>query len=131
MTTHITTTAYATVASLLLYGAEHGSCAIAVAQRTTETERETPQRPPVREPQHTTSIEQATKVDEETKSPEQTKRVTTEGGIKIEPATPETVNPEEIKVDDGKSNGKIMGWLRRKIENLGNTFAGEDEEHDI
>lgn len=139
MAAHITTTAYATVASLLLYGAEHGSCAIAVAPRATEVER--PQQTQhvrlVREPQHeqhttpAAHTEQVTKIAEEPKRTEEPKRAAAEGGIKIEPATPEAVKPEEIKVDDGKQNGKIMGWLRRKIENLGNTFAGEDEEHDI
>lgn len=134
MTAHITTTAYATVASLLIYGAQHGSCVIAVGPRTNvEVERPAqPQREttPVRD----TEPKRETTPEPQKQPTEETTIGTVSGGDtsnKIDPVQTTPVNPGDITVEGEKTGGSLLGWVRRKIENLGNTFAGDDDEQVI
>lgn len=117
MAEHITTSAYATVASLLIYGAKRGSCAVAerptFAGHTTET--------------HITTTRQITTPEREPQRPhnEEAAHET------IKPIDPETSNMEDIEVEGGNQGGGFFGWMKDKFEKMGSAFAGNDDEQEI
>lgn len=119
MTDHITTTAYATVASLLLYGARLGSCSVAKGVKHTLTEpavpihKPTPVTPPARptETHNTTEEQTATTVKTATGDDS---IFETEGNDK--------------STTQKKSKRGIFNWVTEKIEEIGNSFTGNDEE---
>ena len=118
MAEHITTSAYATVASLLIYGAKRGSCAVAerpsFAQRTTESYA-----PPAR------SIATPESENNIHKHKEETAHET------IQPITPETSDADDIEVEGGKESNGFLGWMKEKFEKMGSAFAGNDDEQEI
>ncbi|MBR2866763.1 MAG: cell division protein FtsA [Alistipes sp.] len=117
MAEHITTSAYATVASLLIYGAKRGSCAVAerptFAGHTPET--------------HTAPTRQTTTPEREPQRPhnEEAAHET------IKPIDPETSSMEEIEVEGGNQGGGFFGWMKDKFEKMGSAFAGNDDEQEI
>lgn len=131
MTDVITTSAYATVASLLLFGAERGACAVAGGVRVA-----TPVEPEVK-PQRSTIRVAAPK-------PEPVKVVEPEPTPEpevVEPESkPETVvnpQPDDDIFDTGdndRGNKKRASWWKRLEEGmgkLGNSFVGKDEESEF
>ena len=131
MTDVITTSAYATVASLLLFGAERGACAVAGGVRVA-----TPVEPEVK-PQRSTIRVAAPK-------PEPVKVVEPEPTPEpevVEPESkPETVvnpQPDDDIFDTGdndRGSKKRASWWKRLEEGmgkLGNSFVGKDEESEF
>lgn len=139
---HITTRAYATVASLLLYGAKNGSCAVAVRPGNTANvhqPRVTPPMnnddvyvpkprvittPPAEEHRHQTTVEEP-KPEHHTHSGEPMV-----DPQKIEPVTPtESDNDDQIVIDpyNNQANGGKRSF-GRFLEKLGDIFAGKDDE---
>lgn len=121
MAEHITTSAYATVASLLIYGAKRGSCAVAerptyagpAPERDTAPTRQTatPERDTQQQPEHTHDEE----VAHET----------------IKPIDPETGSMEDIEVEGDSHGGGFFGWMKDKFEKMGSAFAGNDDEQEL
>jgi cell division protein FtsA len=131
MTDVITTSAYATVASLLLFGAERGACAVAGGVRVAA-----PVEPEVK-PQRSTIRVAAPK-------PEPVKVVEPEPTPEpevVEPVSkPEPVvnpQPDDDIFDTGdndRGNKKRASWWKRLEEGmgkLGNSFVGKDEESEF
>ena len=138
---HITTRAYATIASLLLYGAEHGMCAVAVrTQSTAQHQPQQPQQPyqPQQGPQQQgpsrnvagggseqsgnvsapRPVAQPRTTTPKPEEPEVT--IDTVGSVK-----PEVTTDDEIIVDStGKKKGKISGWF----DKLSVIFTGNDND---
>lgn len=119
MTAHITTSAYATVASLLIYCAKRGCCAVAerphFAPRV-ERERPTPKpHVPQPEPKHT-----------EPKHDEAIDEEATVGTIQT--VEPETGDDDDFAVEGEQQSGGFMGRMMKKIRKLGDVFAGDDED---
>lgn len=139
---HITTRAYATVASLLLYGAKKGSCTISVRPAApAEQPRSTfqasndegytavPPRPRVVTP---TPAPAAPHIAEEPQSPKGEPVVSPHKIEPVKPAVDDTTeqNSEEevIKVPEG---GKKRRWgLGNIMDTLGDMFAGGDKGDD-
>lgn len=113
MTEHITTSAYATAASLLIFGAKLGSCDISVRQNITVP------RPEVQHPKPVINNTPAS------------------GGSAsvLTPVTPDNGNEDK---KDGSTDTPIMdggdtpttglwGWAKKKFEAMSNSFAGSDD----
>ena len=124
MTQHITTSAQAMVASLLIYGAKHGCCSVAVRQ--SQVRGETPKTAPMR-PIEDTEVHPK----QSTPAPEPKREV------KIEPKRP-TVTPLDDE-DDGdifvtEGDEKRKNW-RNKMKNLfdkmSNSFTGNEDELEL
>lgn len=135
----ITTRAYATIASLLLYGAKMGSCSIAVRQQPTPTvETEIPrrrspygnndeqreERPPVRpvppvvhEPEGSPipPVRPVHNDEERNRKPNEP--------VKIDPVKPDTSDSDDIVVEGPK---KKRGF-KEFFTTLGDIFAGRDD----
>ena len=135
----ITTRAYATIASLLLYGAKMGSCSIAVRQQPTPTvETEIPRRrspygnndeqreeqPPVRpvppvvhEPEGSPipPVRPVHNDGERNRKPNEP--------VKIDPVKPDTSDSDDIVVEGPK---KKRGF-KEFFTTLGDIFAGRDD----
>jgi cell division protein FtsA len=125
MTDIITTMAYSTVASLLLFGANRGTCTIAVGPRVAPhvtPEEQHPHRVSVKpeptkpEPQHVVEPD----TDPEPKKPEPTK--------------PEKADSEETAVfttgnEEGPKKGRSL-WkrLQDKMTEMGNSFVKDNED---
>ena len=154
MSEHITTRAYATIASLLLYGAKAGSCAVAVRPKASHTET-TPAQEEVRAPRRpvtpvtpeapttpttpeppvrpippvkpvTPTQPKAPKVDEETKPEAEVKtEKPVQEPVKIKPVKPEVTDGETIVVDPAAGEEK-KSLFGQWLEKLGNKFAGRD-----
>ena len=131
MTDVITTSAYATVASLLLFGAERGACAVAGGVRVAA-----PVEPEVK-PQRSTIRVAAPK-------PEPVKVVEPEPTPEPEVVEPESkpepvVNPQPDDDifdtgDNDRGSKKRASWWKRLEEGmgkLGNSFVGKDEESEF
>jgi cell division protein FtsA len=146
---HITTRAYATVASLLLYGAKIGSCAVAtrpVQSNTTEHQpRVTPQinsdggySPLQQKPRVTTTTNGDETAHHDVANEHKGDNNAHKGEPvvapqKIEPVTPvesDNNDDEQIIIDTngGQSNGNKRSF-GRFLEKLGDIFAGKDDEH--
>lgn len=117
---HITTRAYATIASLLLYGAKRGTCVISERQ---------PQPAP-----HPQPIPQPTPQPTPQPRPVVTPRPKPEEPV-VETGTLGTVEPEipseaegeiEIEVDGGKTKEGRLNKFMNKITEL---FTGKDDEY--
>ena len=124
MTQHITTSAQAMVASLLIYGAKHGCCSVAVRQ--SQVRGETPKTTPTH-PIEDTEVHPK----QPTPAPEPKREV------KIEPKRP-TVTPLDDE-DDGdifvtEGDEKRKNW-RNKMKNLfdkmSNSFTGNEDELEL
>lgn len=123
MAEHITTSAYATVASLLIYGAKRGSCAVAERPNFGQRMSEPHIVPPAKPATPTPAAHPA--------EPKRTEESELQQMGPITPATPEVGDDEEIKIeDDGKSKG-IFNWMKNKLERMGSAFAGNDDETEI
>lgn len=122
MTNHITTSAYATAASLLIYGAKHGSCAI--AERPTFGPRTTEARQAYAQQQTTNTVSKPT--------PEPEKEVQdAPNDTVLKPVTPEEMPTDDIVLEGEGRSGGFFGWVKDKIEKMGNTFAGSEDEQEI
>lgn len=118
MAQHITTPAYATVASLLVYGAKRGSCSVAVRPESISTgndyesrfERTTAERPVT---------------EQKTPQPEEHKRATPT----ITPVTPATddIDDADFVLEGGHKEAGLLGWMRKKFTGMKESFTGEDE----
>ena len=119
MAEHITTSAYATVASLLVYGAKRGSCAVAERPFTPRTETYTPPVKPATEPERETQRPTAEVQDEAPKHET------------IKPTTPDVGSDKEFEVEGDNESKGLFRWFKDKVEKMGNAFAGNDDEQEI
>lgn len=147
MTEHITTPAYATVASLLLYGSMHGACSVAVGSNrpiTTTVDSTATQPVEPKQPEAPKKVEQKVEQEvaqevaqneEKTVKTEKVKQPHTIQPITVDPST--NGDKEEQKEDDIgifdvdtpeslKSN--LWDKFKKKISNLGESFSGKDED---
>jgi cell division protein FtsA len=121
MTDHIATSAYATVASLLLFGASHGSCSVA-ARTVTVTPQHDPVPPVTPKPPITSTppVPPVTTVPPVTPAePVDDTEDTEDTTIKIEP-DPE---PKKRSLFD-----RLKDNVKDKIVRAGEKFAGKDED---
>lgn len=138
----ITSRAYATIASLLLYGAKAGSCAVAVLQRPTEEPEIPPRRkpfthddqtryvPPVKPVPPTTEppVKPETPVkpikpEEKREEHDESKDPKSPDPVKIVPIKPETPEDGQIEVEGHKRKSRLKDFF----SNLGDLFAGRDD----
>jgi hypothetical protein len=133
MTDHITTSAYATVASLLIFGAQRGACSVAEGPNrryVTPAVEETPAKPETKvapAPQR----EVAEKTPAETEEPKQrTEAPVGKGSIGVKVTTQ---TDEEDIFDTGEKGTKTKWWkkFQDKVTNMGNSFVGNDEDNDF
>lgn len=118
MTDYISTSAYATVSSLLLFGARRGSCSVATGINRSVTT------PPRREeaPKPAVVNTPATPVKETpTHDEEVDKRVT--------PAEEENIF--DTGNNDGGKKPSLWERLQNKVSDWGNAFAGKDQDSDF
>ena len=142
MTDHITTTAYATVASLLLYGSMHGACSVAVGpNRDVHKPVDSTPVAPTEDKQTQATKDQEQRVEEKTKEEkikeEKTKeeaKQTPTSTITVDPTPIENVtktknNDDDIFSTDGDDDEKPNWWdkFKKTISNMGESFAGKDE----
>jgi cell division protein FtsA len=120
MTDIITTMAYSTVASLLLFGAQHGVCSVAGGVRTTPSVE-----PPVKPQPATIHVAEPEPAKEETH--QEKKAEPQKISVKAETEDPD----KEFEVGT-PTQKKSSFWerLQREIGNIGNSFAGKDEDKD-
>lgn len=145
MSDHITTSAYATVASLLLYGSMHGACSVAVGPRREVVTNNEPPKIEVKPTETTKNVvdtypkedskEQEKHDDDEQRAQQKKAQQTGIGGtITVDP----NINKQENKTESEsifdidtpttkKKNG-VFGWLKKQINNIEGTFSGNDEE---
>lgn len=142
MTDHITTTAYATVASLLLYGSMHGACSVAVgSNRDVHKPVDGTPVAPTEDKQTQATKDQEQRVEEKTKE-EKIKEGKTKEEAKQTPTSTITVDPtpienvtktknndDDIFSTDGDDDEKPNWWdkFKKTISNMGESFAGKDE----
>ncbi len=120
MSEHISTRAYATVASLLVYGANHGSCNIAVRTPREEPREEQPRHSYYDEPQ-------TRKSDTATNSG--SKPVTPEPPKPIEDDTYEDEDDDSpIEVEDETPRRGFMGRVKGLFDKMSNSFTNSDDE---
>lgn len=140
---HITTRAYATIASLLLYGAKHGMCAVAVRpQGVVPQPTPQPQHPQQNfEPQspfgdaHRRNVEESSFVQESVAAskpnvapkpqptPKQEEAPVETGTLGT--TEPEVATEEVFDVGSGKTKeGKVSKWMNK----LSEIFAGKDND---
>ncbi len=135
MTDVITTSAYATVASLLLFGAERGACAVAGGVRVAPVvEPEVkPQRPTIRV---TTPMPEPQPEPEPQPKPD----VVVKPEPQPEPQPTPEPQPEPDIFDPGDNAGKKKGGKRRGgflsgldkwMTNIGNQFVGSNDESEF
>ena len=136
MTDHITTSAYATVASLLIFGAQRGACSVAVGSNrghVTPAVEETPAKP---EPKVTPAPQR--EVEEKAPAETEERKERTEApigkgsiGVKVTSQT-ETAEDEDI-FSTGEKSTKTKWWkkFQDKVTNMGNSFVGNDEDNDF
>ena len=140
---HITTRAYATIASLLLYGAKRGMCAVAVRpQGVAPQPTPQPQHPQQSfEPQspfgdaHRRNVEESSFVQESVAAPKPNVAPKPQPTPKQEEAPvetgtlgttePEVATEEVFEVGSGKTKeGKVSKWMNK----LSEIFAGKDND---
>ena len=135
MTDVITTSAYATVASLLLFGAERGACAVAGGVRVA------PVVEPEVKPQRST-IRVTTPMPESQPEPEPQPKpdVVVKPEPEPEPQPTPEPQPEPDIFDPGDNAGKKKGGKRRGgflsgldkwMTNIGNQFVGSNDESEF
>jgi cell division protein FtsA len=129
MTDVITTSAYATVASLLLFGAERGACAVAGGVRVAPVVE-----PEVKPQRHTIRV--TTPMPEPQPEPEPKPDVV----VKPESQPAPESQPETDIFDPGDNAGKKKGGKRRGgflsgldkwMTNIGNQFVGNNDESEF
>ena len=134
MTDHITTSAYATVASLLLYGSVHGACSVAVgSNRDANKPAEKTPIQPVEEKPIEAPKEREQRVEEKT---EEEAKPTRTPLITVDPTPSNKVQNDKIIDDDdifgtgSDDDDKPKWWdkIKKKISTMGDSFAGKDEE---
>ena len=118
LTQFITTSAQAMAASLLLYGAEHGSCSVAVRQNRIRVDR--PTVPPT-EPKHQTEPQPQPQ-------PEEPKRP-----VKPIPEAPvfdeDDLDDDEIFVEGDKEDKRgFKSKIKKLFDKMSNSFTGSDDE---
>lgn len=120
LTDMVTTMAYSTVASLLLFGSQHGVCSVAGGVRTTPSVE-----PPVKPQPATIHVAEPEPVKEETT--QEKKAEPQKISVKAETEDPD----KEFEVGT-PTQKKSSFWerLQREIGNIGNSFAGKDEDKD-
>ena len=131
MTDHITTSAYATVASLLIFGSQRGACSVApVPNRTSTTTPVTPTPTPAPAPARPEVKPQPEpkRVEEPRREPEQP--------AMTEPVRRETAiddNEDIFDTGNGGREPKPSLWqrLQERVTTIGNSFAGKDEDTDF
>ena len=133
MTDVITTSAYATVASLLLFGAERGACAVAGGVRVTPVVE-----PEVKPQRHTIRV--TTPMPEPQPEPEPKPDVVVKPEPQPEPQPAPEPQPETDIFDPGDNAGKKKGGKRRGgflsgldkwMTNIGNQFVGNNDESEF
>lgn len=118
MTDYISTSAYATVASLLLFGARRGSCSVATGINrsvTTPPRREEAPKPAVVNTP-VTPAKETTANDNEVEK-------------KTSPAEEENIF--DTGNNDGGKKPSIWERLQNKVSDWGNSFAGKDQDSDF
>ena len=135
MTDVITTSAYATVASLLLFGAERGACAVAGGVRVAPVVE-----PEVKPQRHTIRV--TTPMPEPQPEPETQPKpdVVVKPEPQPEPQPAPEPQPETDIFDPGDNAGKKKGGKRRGgflsgldkwMTNIGNQFVGNNDESEF
>jgi cell division protein FtsA len=135
MTDVITTSAYATVASLLLFGAERGACAVAGGVRVAPVVE-----PEVKPQRHTIRV--TTPMPEPQPEPETQPKpdVVVKPEPQPEPQPAPESQPETDIFDPGDNAGKKKGGKRRGgflsgldkwMTNIGNQFVGNNDESEF
>jgi cell division protein FtsA len=133
MTDVITTSAYATVASLLLFGAERGACAVAGGVRVAPVVE-----PEVKPQRHTIRV--TTPMPEPQPEPQPKPDVVVKPEPQPEPQPAPEPQPETDIFDPGDNAGKKKGGKRRGgflsgldkwMTNIGNQFVGNNDESEF
>ena len=125
MLEHITTPAFATVASLLVYGAKKGACAV-VASGATATVR--PQ--PISEPQRTTVAKDMDDFEDD-KPKHQPKEEDVDTGFEDDNQGIDEGDLEKDDVDNKpKGLGRLFGGIGSIFNKVSTTFAESDDEFD-
>ncbi|MBR2867434.1 MAG: cell division protein FtsA [Alistipes sp.] len=119
MSEHISTTAYATAASLLIYGAKHGSCSIAVRVAQPESVVQTPRTaaqpaPQSAAPKQSHNIEPVHDTEDE------------EDNTYNDTDTDDV----DIEIDQPKKGKKIKESIRTIFTKLSNSFTNNGDEDD-
>ena len=127
MTDVITTTAYATVASLLRFGAERGTCSVAVGARvaTPATPDVKPQRPTIQVAPP--KVEQPKPVEPE---PEVEPETVAEPETQKRDVKPEVKDIFETGTNEKKTKRSWIDRLQVGMNKLGNSFVGKEEDKD-
>lgn len=135
---HITTRAHATIASLLLYGAKRGMCAVAVRQQSAEPQRPQSQSQHQQSPvvdTYSRNVGESSSVQsgETSQRPVVQKPVTPkQEEVEIKTTTLGSVEPEttdndaEIVVEDGKKQRGKFGSIFSKLQDI---IMGQDDEY--
>ncbi len=133
MTDHITTSAYATVASLLIFGAQRGACSVAEGPNrryVTPVMEETPAKPETKvAPAPQREVAEKTPAETE-ESIQRTEAPIGKGSIGVKVTTQ---TDEEDIFDTGEKGTKTKWWkkFQDKVTNMGNSFVGNDEDNDF
>lgn len=125
---HITTRAYATIASLLLYGAKHGMCAVAMRMQggPAQPQQQTPQQPQPIQQQPQSTPRPVVAPRPTTPKPEEPVIDTGTLGTVEPEVAPEAEGEVEIEVGDGKTKEGRLNKFMTKITEL---FTGKDDEY--
>lgn len=149
MLEHISSPADSTVASLLIYGAERGSCTVGVRPvEQTQQQRTQPKglsaytQPGIQQPQQVQPSQPAAATPQQPQTPPVQTPQTAPDAQSVTPPTTLTSGEQKTKqdLDDNKQGGKIEDelpegpkkgfgwWIRKKFENVGNSFVGDSQE---
>lgn len=129
MADQISTSAYATVASLLLFGARRGSCSVATGINHGLTT------PPRREERPKIGINTPPTPVKETPKPAVAEQEREQGNR--EPEMPEKPIYDDNIFDPGTGDDKkkkkkdIWGWVTKTATEWGNSFVGKDQDSDF
>lgn len=113
---HITTTAYATVASLLCYGATHGSCNIAVR--------------PVRPIDESREVNEARNTPSHDTPNRPSRTIGTERNVEPKSEDEERADEETIEIEDEQPKGfkrKLQGIFKK----MSDSFTNSDDELEL
>ena len=121
MTDFITTSAYATVASLLIFGSQRGTCAVAAGTgRPSMPTEEAPVKPVFKAPAAPKHEEEAPKIPVAPAAP-----------VHPTPAPAEPTKSDEEDEPWGTEPEPKSSWrdkFKKRVAQLGNSFMGSDED---
>ncbi len=127
LTKHITTPAYATIASLLLYGATHGSCAVVAGGATRQSAPAPTQEEDVQEKQTIKSPQREPEVARDVPAHEQEKTV----AVNDDDDFDMDIDAGDIEDDVVPKRKGLMGRFRNLLDRMGNTFTEVEDDNDF